>query len=358
MNKRTKLIALVLVLVLIVSTLAACVPGPARKPYPNTGNNPNQYTAQTNNPNNTKTDGYQTSSLFSKLDYSYATIIPSRANVMSGLSPSSPTIGSLSSGDRVKVIGKLNGLYIINVPNTNTIGTIIPNHARLYSAIPGSTAPAPVKPIPTTTGTTGTTGAAAPGTGRTGTGVTGNVGNVGTTPTVITPGATGTTGMNQNITSRIPNTTGNTTNTGTTGTTGTTTNTATASGTLTADASRILQLCNAERAKVGAKPLTANADLTKLANMKSQDMVKNNYFSHQSPTYGSPFDMMKTYGISYMYAGENLAMNQSADGAHTAWMNSEGHRRNILNPDFTEIGIGIYPKGNGSFIYTQEFIGK
>jgi len=68
--------------------------------------------------------------------------------------------------------------------------------------------------------------------------------------------------------------------------------------------------------------------------------------------------MMKTYGVSYMYAGENLAINSDADRAHTAWMNSEGHKKNILNPDFTELGIGLYPKGNGSYAYTQMFIGK
>jgi uncharacterized YkwD family protein len=119
-----------------------------------------------------------------------------------------------------------------------------------------------------------------------------------------------------------------------------------------------LQLANAERAKVGAPALKSNTELNKLATMKSQDIVEKNYFSHQSPTYGSPFDMMKKYGVSYMYAGENLAIDSDADKAHNAWMNSEGHRKNLLNPDFTEIGIGLYPKGNGSYAYTQMFIGK
>jgi uncharacterized YkwD family protein len=127
---------------------------------------------------------------------------------------------------------------------------------------------------------------------------------------------------------------------------------------MTSDESRILQLVNAERAKAGAKPLSANSACTKLARMKSQDMVDNNYFSHQSPTYGSPFDMLKANNVSYMYAGENIAMNQSADAAFKAWMNSEGHRKNILNPNFTELGVGIAPKGNGSYIYTQLFIGR
>lgn len=351
MNKHVKLIALLLVLVMIWS-LSACVPGPARKPAPNNANNYNPgmnapYTAQNYQNNNLNKDGYQTSSLFSKLDYSFANILNSNTKIRDGLSANAPVVDNLNSGEKVKVIGKLNGMYIIQIPNTNKIGTISPTDARLYSAIPGSTAPMPTKPIPATVGA-GTTGAGTGriGAGTTGTDMTGNVGNAGTPRATVTPGATGTTGLNQNV--------GTTRNT----TPGTTTPAPTGTGTLTADASRILQLCNAERAKVGAKPLKANADLTKLATMKSQDIVQKNYFSHQSPTYGSPFDMMKTYGISYMYAGENLAINQNADAAHTAWMNSEGHRRNILNPDFTEIGIGIYAKGNGSFVYTQMFIGR
>lgn len=353
MNKQRRFIALVLVLAVMLWSLAACVPGPARRPNPDGANNYNPgnttpYTAQNNNrtgTSNTNGNENQTTSMFSKLDYSFASVIPSNTNIRSGLSGDSPIIASLNSGDKVKVIGKLNGLYVVNIPNTNKLGTISPNDARLYSAMPGSTAPMPTKPIPTTTGTN-TTGTGRIGAGTNGYGTTGNVGNSTTQPGTVAPGATGTTGLNQN--------------TGTTRNTNTTANapTATGSGTLTADASRILQLCNAERAKVGAKPLKANTDLTKLANMKSQDIVQKNYFSHQSPTYGSPFDMMKTYGISYMYAGENLAINQSADGAHQAWMNSEGHKRNILNPDFTEIGIGIYSKGNGSFAYTQMFIGR
>ncbi|MGE5630168.1 MAG: CAP domain-containing protein [Caulobacteraceae bacterium] len=133
---------------------------------------------------------------------------------------------------------------------------------------------------------------------------------------------------------------------------------ATGTTAMSSDESRILQLVNAEREKAGASPLKANGNLTKVARMKSQDMVANNYFSHQSPTYGSPFDMLKSNGISYMYAGENIAMNQTADAAFQAWMNSEGHRKNILNPNFTDLGVGIAPKGDGSSIYTQEFIGR
>jgi uncharacterized YkwD family protein len=127
---------------------------------------------------------------------------------------------------------------------------------------------------------------------------------------------------------------------------------------LTDQSSRILILVNNERANVGIQPLIINSVLNKLAAIKSQDMVERAYFNHHSPTYGSSFDMMKTHGINYICAGENLAIDKYANNAHSAWMSSEAHKKNILNPNFTEIGIGIYAKGNNSYAYTQLFIGK
>jgi uncharacterized protein YkwD len=77
------------------------------------------------------------------------------------------------------------------------------------------------------------------------------------------------------------------------------------------------------------------------------------YFDHNSPTYGSPFDQMKQFGYSYSYAGENIAMGQrSPQEVMKAWMNSAGHRANILSPNFTEIGIGYYSDGN---YWVQQF---
>lgn len=86
-------------------------------------------------------------------------------------------------------------------------------------------------------------------------------------------------------------------------------------------------------------------------------MVDNNYFSHYSPTYGSPFDMLDQFGVDYQYAGENLAQNVSVERAHQALMNSSGHRRNILNPNFTHIGVGIKAKGRNGYIYVEMFTG-
>ena len=85
-------------------------------------------------------------------------------------------------------------------------------------------------------------------------------------------------------------------------------------------------------------------------------MQVNNYFDHNSPTYGSPFDMMRSYGIDYRTAGENIAMGQrTPQEVVNAWMNSPGHRANILNGDFTHIGVGYVEQGN---YWTQQFIGK
>ncbi|MNP66206.1 Cysteine-rich secretory protein family protein [compost metagenome] len=111
---------------------------------------------------------------------------------------------------------------------------------------------------------------------------------------------------------------------------------------------------NQERSAAGLKPLTSDANLAIMALDKAKDMNNNNYFAHQSPTYGSPFDMMKKYGISYRYAGENIAKGQKTPAdVMKAWMNSEGHRANILSPNFTIIGVGYY---NGHWV--QEFISK
>lgn len=127
---------------------------------------------------------------------------------------------------------------------------------------------------------------------------------------------------------------------------------------ITAEEQQMVNLVNAERAKAGLSALQVDLQLTKLARLKSQDMITYNYFSHTSPTYGSPFDMMNKNGVTYRTAGENLAGNQTVQAAHTALMNSEGHRANILNPNFTHIGIGIIDGGPYTKMFTQMFIGK
>ena len=118
----------------------------------------------------------------------------------------------------------------------------------------------------------------------------------------------------------------------------------------------VVRLVNVERTKNGLKPLTYDWELSRVARIKSQDMKDNKYFSHTSPTYGSPFQMMKSFGITYRSAGENIARGQATPQAVVnAWMNSSGHRANILNSSFTHIGVGYV--ANGKY-WTQMFVGK
>jgi len=119
---------------------------------------------------------------------------------------------------------------------------------------------------------------------------------------------------------------------------------------------QVIDLTNAERRKNGLPDLQADTQLNGVAQKKSEDMRQNNYFSHTSPTYGSPFDMMRDFGVTYKTAGENIAQGQrTPQEVVQAWMNSEGHRKNILSKDFTHIGIGYDSNGHH---WTQMFVGR
>ena len=121
----------------------------------------------------------------------------------------------------------------------------------------------------------------------------------------------------------------------------------------------VLNLVNKERKANGLKPLTLNKELSNVANIKSRDMIEKGYFDHTSPTYGYPFDMMKKFNISYNTAGENIAMGQKTPSeVMNSWMNSSGHRANILNSTYTELGVGIQKDSNGTIYWTQMFIGR
>ncbi|MTI80379.1 MAG: serine protease [Firmicutes bacterium] len=116
----------------------------------------------------------------------------------------------------------------------------------------------------------------------------------------------------------------------------------------------MLGYINEARRAAGKDPLVLDAEISKVAQVKSQDMADNDYFSHYSPTYGSPFDMLKDFGVSYGWAGENLALHTSIKSAHDALMDSDGHRENILNENFNKIGIGVVKDGYSLYI-TQMF---
>ncbi|WP_078409785.1 CAP domain-containing protein [Priestia abyssalis] len=122
---------------------------------------------------------------------------------------------------------------------------------------------------------------------------------------------------------------------------------------------QVANLVNQERQKAGLQPLQLDTKLSDVAREKSKDMMNKGYFSHQSPTYGSPFDMMKQFGITYKSAGENIAKGQQTpQEVMNAWMNSEGHRANILNGSFTHIGVGFVKDAQGTTYWTQMFISK
>lgn len=117
----------------------------------------------------------------------------------------------------------------------------------------------------------------------------------------------------------------------------------------------VARLVNAVREANGLPSLRVNWELSRVARYKSEDMAANRYFSHNSPTYGTPFQMMKNFGISYRSAGENIAYGQRTPAAvMDAWMNSSGHRANILSSAYTQIGVGYCASGS---YWTQMFIG-
>lgn len=130
--------------------------------------------------------------------------------------------------------------------------------------------------------------------------------------------------------------------------------------TTTAQEDEVIRLVNIERSRNGLMLLTKNWQLSRVARYKSADMAQpapRGYFSHTSPTYGSPFQMMESFGLRFSAAGENIAYGQPTPQAvMNDWMNSPGHRSNILNPTYTEIGVGLAKNNSGVCYWTQQFI--
>ena len=119
----------------------------------------------------------------------------------------------------------------------------------------------------------------------------------------------------------------------------------------------VIRLVNSEREKAGRIPLVENSKLSEIARTKSQDFINNNYFSHNSPIYGSPFNMLDSYGIKYTAAAENIATGQRNPAeVMKFWMASSGHRANILNSTINQIGVGVARDNEGTLYWTQMFI--
>lgn len=135
-------------------------------------------------------------------------------------------------------------------------------------------------------------------------------------------------------------------------------NSGTQTSNMNSDEKEVFDLINKQRTNNGLDALKNDSEIQRVARIKAQDMVDNNYFSHTSPTYGSPFNMLKSFKISYKTAGENIAGNSSNSSAVTAWMNSSGHKANILNSNFNYTGIGVVNSPKYGKMYVQLFIGK
>ena len=120
---------------------------------------------------------------------------------------------------------------------------------------------------------------------------------------------------------------------------------------------QVIDIVNRNRVSAGLAPLKANWELCRVARYKSQDMINKGYFGHQSPTYGSPFTMMQSFGIRFSAAGENIAYGQrTPQEVMNGWMNSSGHRANIMSSVYNQIGVGVAKASNGTYYWTQEFI--
>jgi uncharacterized protein YkwD/uncharacterized membrane protein required for colicin V production len=119
---------------------------------------------------------------------------------------------------------------------------------------------------------------------------------------------------------------------------------------------QMFDLVNEERGAVGLRALIWDDRLLPIARQHSEEMFRLKYFAHQSPVSGSPFDRLKAAGIKYARAGENLAYAQSVSVAHRGLMQSQGHRENILRPEFTHIAIGVISAGPYGRMFTQMFV--
>ena len=119
----------------------------------------------------------------------------------------------------------------------------------------------------------------------------------------------------------------------------------------------VVRLVNQERTRAGQPALTENEEISNVARIKSNDFIRNNYFAHNSPTYGSPFEMLRNFGITFTAAAENIARgHRSAAEVMRFWMASPGHRTNILNPTYNQIGVGVARDNDGNLFWTQLFI--
>jgi uncharacterized YkwD family protein len=232
---------------------------------------------------------------FQKVNFVSAVVTAQQLNVRQGASTKYPVVCVLNKGQTVKVFGKIGDWYAVYDPTKGCVGAV----SSYYLKTSGTTTAKKATPAPTPKTVPKATPKVVP-----------------TPKPAAVP-----TGISQ-------------------------------------DEQTLLNLVNGVRSDAGAGALSFDMDLMKCARLKAKDMVDNNYFSHQSPTYGSPFDMMKQFGITFSTAGENIAGNQSVNAAFNAWMGSAGHKANILNSSFNLTGVGIVDSPTYGKIFVQQLIGR
>lgn len=295
------------------------------------------------------------STIFSSTVKSYAPkygITTARLNFRENASTSSKIIKVLAKGTSVKMVAQLDNFYIVQL-TTNEVGYVSKDYIKVTSTPPSpnttyyslanytakitdsvvnlrggpSTNYRVVKKL--TKGTTVTV-----------------IGRIDNFNLVLT--SNNTVGMVKKDLLTKVSTTSNTTNN---------TNTNTTNTSNLSNVDKVLALINEERAKNNIPALKKGAKLSQIAVLKANEMVEENYFSHTSPTYGSPFNMMKNFGLSYITAGENIAGNSTLEGAVEAWMNSEKHRENILSTSYNYAGVGVTKSSTYGYVVVVMFAG-
>ncbi len=273
-------------------------------------------------------------------------VLADQVNIYEGCSPNSNVLQTVDKNTKMDVVSKVEDWYAVKLAD-NSLGFIPESQCQPIvlednqnTNVPGPTTPqtqmAPTpEEIPTPEGTLTPEGTPQEGTTPApgGTPTTEEVPQTQMTPMDVGP---------DNENDAAPNIPSENTN----------------APSLTDDEQEMIRLVNEARTQNNLQALTIDMEVTNVARIKAQDMIDNNYFSHNSPTYGSPFDMMQDFGIEYVHAGENIAGNRSVQDAHDALINSPGHRKNILSPDYTHIGIGIKNGGQYSKMMSQMFISK
>lgn len=277
--------------------------------------------------------------------------LTARTNFRTKPSTSSTVISVLAKGTAVKMIGQSNTFYIVQLGN-NQIGYVSKDYVKSSTSAPkGASTYTNMSAKIGTVNANSVNLRRGPGTNfskvtkltkGTSVKVIGSIGNFYTTIT-----KDNTVGMMHKDYISFNSNNSNTN----------TSNQTTSSNLGNQDEQYVLKLINDYRIKNNVPKLTMGTKLINIAGIKADDMTKKNYFSHTSPTYGSPFDMMKNYGLSYKVAGENIAGNPSLEGAVNSWINSSTHRENLLSTSYNYVGIGISKSSTYGYIVVAMFAG-